>query len=179
MNKMPLRHIFMLLTVVAVAVSAYLGRGIPWAKQEPIYSSLFQVSAIIFGVMGAWIAILYPKTLGEILGRRGEETDQSRRARKLLNAMKWSTGIVAACLLVQLFAPLAKEVELLRRFKELIRATSMAFVALLVMAQLWTLLFSLLPIDRAEEEISRTTESAESRRRRLGGASRHDERVDE
>lgn len=177
MRKRPLRYLFMAMATATVAASAYLGQGISWEHQEPVYSALFQVSAIVFGVMGAWIAIVHPKTLGEILSRQGQETEQSRRARKLLDAMKWATTIVAASLLVQLFAPLAKEVDILRAYKAFVRGASMAFVALLVVTQLWTLLLSLLPIDDAEGEIKRAVGSAESRNRRIAGTAKQSEEV--
>jgi len=168
----PIRCFVGFFAIAAIVAAGMFGRGVGWQDQERIYQALLQVSAIIFGVMGAWIAILYPKSLGEILRLDGQESEQSRRARQLLNAMKWATGIVAASLLVQLIAPLAKEVQYLESRKVLLRGISMGFLTFLVLIQLWTLLLSLLPVDHSEEDITKTVESVQSKHRRIASTTR-------
>lgn len=172
MTSRLLKTVLAVLAILLVATAAFLGRGVPWDAQSDVYSALFQVSAIVFGVMGAWIAIVHPKGLREILGKQGQPSNKTLRTKKLLNAMKCATGIVAACLIVQLLAPLSKEVEWLRQNKEIVRSGSMAFVATLVVIQLWTLVLSLLPIDEVEAELDVVSQSAADRKKRMSGTSR-------
>lgn len=48
------------LAVAAVLAGAWFGRKVPFAEQWPMYEGLRTTAAIIFGVIGAWLAIIYP-----------------------------------------------------------------------------------------------------------------------
>ena len=56
-----------LILLVATFLGSYytvtLGMDISYAKQASLLSEVRNVSAIIFGVTGAWLALVYPKAL--------------------------------------------------------------------------------------------------------------------
>ncbi|MCI5122880.1 MAG: hypothetical protein D3908_17170 [Candidatus Electrothrix sp. AUS4] len=59
-----------ILLSIFIAILCYsVGSDIKISEQLPLYESLRNTSAIIFGVMGAWIAILYPNSLLKIYGK--------------------------------------------------------------------------------------------------------------
>ncbi len=174
MKRKPLFYAYCLLTMATIVAAVILGRRVPWSTQKDVYSVLLQVSAIVFGVMGAWIAILYPRGLSQIFRKTGEVSEQTERVRKLLSAMKWATVIVVVALLMHLLAPLAKGLPLAVQWKEWLRAAGMALSVFMVAAQIWTLILSLLPVDQAEEDLERHVQNADSRSRRTSRAKAED-----
>ncbi|WP_316154691.1 hypothetical protein [Cupriavidus sp. BIC8F] len=62
-----LRKAFLLLYAlfsIAVCVGGYVyGRNIPFAQQWPLFEALRNTASIIFAVVGAWLAIIYPERL--------------------------------------------------------------------------------------------------------------------
>lgn len=108
-----LKTIFILLAIVSVAISYVLGGGISYSEQWPLYESLRTTAAIVFGVMGAWIAIIYPQTLIKVTTSRDVDVNsvEYQRVRKLMMPMVCSTAILCAVLIVGIFAPLLGPVK--------------------------------------------------------------------
>lgn len=53
------------LTMALLAVLFFfVGRDIPFAEQKDFIDNIRDVSSIIFGVCGAWLALSYPKAIG-------------------------------------------------------------------------------------------------------------------
>src|SRR5690625_7087270 len=58
-----IRMLFIALAVGLIIFSVIFGGKVTFNEQMPIYDGLRNTSAIIFAVMGAWIALLYPGKL--------------------------------------------------------------------------------------------------------------------
>ena len=156
-----------LLLACMVGAFAY-GHGIPFSEQKPILDALVTVSAIVFGVMGAWIALIYPKGLSGIFAKKTADGSQYERVRKLFSPMKYATLIIAYSLLLQVGVPIAKQISLIVEHKELARAISLSVLVGLIGLQLWTLLLTLMPLDEAEEQLEVNEAAEDSLERRTG-----------
>lgn len=143
-----------LLLCVIVGIFCFLsGNNIPISEQLPIYESLRNTSAIIFGVMGAWIAILYPNALLEIYGKIDVHCaeKQSKNIKQLISPMILSTIIVSFVLIVSLIAPALRKIPFLYCFKDEIRAISFTILGILTYLQLWALLATLTPSNMIQQ----------------------------
>lgn len=50
-------------SLVAVGTGYYFGKNVPFHEQWPLYEALRTTASIIFAVVGAWLAIIYPERL--------------------------------------------------------------------------------------------------------------------
>ncbi len=147
-------RIFVLVIVATSMVCAFIyGRGIPFADQKPILDTLVSVSAIVFGVMGAWIALVYPKGLTGLFTKSLPDADQYKRVKRLFSPMKYATIIIAYALVLQVIVPILKQVPKAAGHYGFGRGLSLALLVGLIGLQLWTLFVTLAPIDEAEEHL--------------------------
>lgn len=133
------------------------GAGIPFKEQWPLYESLRNTSAIIFGVMGAWIAIIYPNVLSKIYGRvnSSDAKAEAEKINKLISPMLYATTIVAIVLVIGLAAPIAKRIEYLSQYHNILRSLSFSIFGMLTIAQLWSLILTLIPNDIILRKLNR------------------------
>lgn len=147
-------RILMLLIVAAAMLCAFTyGQAIPFADQRPILDTLVTVSAIVFGVMGAWIALVYPKGLTGLFTKSRPDADQYERVKMLFAPMKYATIIIAYALILQVVVPILRQVPTAAGHYGLGRGLSLAVLVGLIGLQLWTLFVTLAPIDEAEENL--------------------------
>jgi hypothetical protein len=152
-------NIFCLIIGVLVFLGCFFcGKNISITEQLPIYESLRNTSAIIFGVMGAWIAILYPNALLKIYGKTDlvEAEKGSKSIKQLISPMVLSTFIVSFVLLISLIAPIVRGIPSLVAHKNIIRSLSFALLGLLTFSQLWALIATLLPSEMVKRSVEFT-----------------------
>ena len=125
----------------------YYGRAVPLKEQWPVYEALRNTSAIIFGVMGAWLAILYPAGLLNVFGKGNAKLTEkeSQNVKKLFPPIIYSTLIIAYVLLAGAVAPVLKTITILMTHRELFRGLSYAIISMLTLIQLWALILTLVP----------------------------------
>lgn len=160
------RLLFWALSVVIAGFSYKYGMNIPFNEQWPLYESLRNTSAIIFGVMGAWIAILYPISLDSTRcdGQEGSITEKD--IKKLIIPMLYSTLILSGVLIVGFMSPVLSQIDILIKYKSVIRGCSFSFLGILTFAQLWAILLSLMPNDFIYRMV-RITREREKRKKRI------------
>jgi hypothetical protein len=134
-----------LLVGVGVLASV-VGVWIPFSDQWPFFEALRTTSAIVFGLMGAWIAIVYPDTLSNIFAKRLSEADRNlERVQRLRQALALSFGIL---LLLLAIGPLSLALRA-APFSSTVRLTmrGVAFGALttLTIVQMWAALLAIAP----------------------------------
>lgn len=172
-------RILVLLIVSGAMVCAFIyGRGIPFADQKPILDTLVSVSAIVFGVMGAWIALVYPKGLTGLFTKSRPDADQYERVKRLFSPMKYATIIIAYALVLQVVVPILKQVPKAAGHYGLGRGLSLAVLVGLIGLQLWTLFVTLAPIDEAEEHLEIGAAAQKSIDRRTARVHERPERTD-
>lgn len=143
-------NIFLSILLVLTAFICFkFGGGVPFQEQWPLYESLRNTSAIIFGVMGAWIAIIYPNILSKTYSKEkpDEAKNEAEKINRLISPMIYATSIVAIVLIIGLLAPIAKRIPILIQQQFILRSLSFSLFGVLTIAQLWSLILTLVPND--------------------------------
>lgn len=140
--RTPIKIIFIL---AVGAFSFCYGRNVPFKDQWPLYEALRNTSAIIFGVMGAWLAIIYPDGIFKLFSPKEKslKKEQLDIAKKLNPPIIYSTFIIAYVLAAGFIAPLLKHIPELLSYKAVLRGASYAILGMLTVLQLWALLWTL------------------------------------
>jgi hypothetical protein len=136
--------------VLLAAISGYyFGQDVPMTEQLPIYEGLRNTSAIIFGVMGAWLAILHPSSLKKIFSKEGGSISKDDRAtiNLLLSPIIISTFILLIVLVVPLLVAASRNIPILVQYSPIFRGISFSVMAVLTILQIWTLILTLVPSD--------------------------------
>lgn len=137
------------LSVSAVGGALYFGQAVPMAEQWPLYEALRTTASIIFAVVGAWLAIIYPERLK--LSFRGEHGKGGEvapvRMGKLLHPAIHSTAILCLVLVAGLFVPILRNIPELLPYRESLRGASYALLVVLTLWQAWTVILTLVPAD--------------------------------
>lgn len=173
------RNIRLLFIVAAVGIivsSVVLGRNITFNEQMPIYDGLRNTSAIIFAVMGAWIALLYPGKLSQAFGQKPytEKTNDIDQINRLFRPMIYSTVILMVVIGVSFAVPLAKQIAYLHPYKEVFRSVSFGAIAFLTILQFWSIMLTLVPGDTIKDDLDNIKSRAEMlERMRPPGRKKH------
>jgi chromate transport protein ChrA len=147
-----------ILSIFVLGISAlcfWAGRTIPMSEQWPIYEGLRTTSGIVFGVTGAWLAIVYPNALKKVFGQSEKRTavfGDLKEVDRLLEPMRWATIILMVVLIAGLLRPLPDHFSQLRDYRHLLRGISFAFLGAGTVVQTWTVLASVM---HAEDTTSR------------------------
>ncbi len=135
--------------VFAATSGFYFGQDIHLKEQLQIYEGLRNTSAIIFGVMGAWLAILHPDVLKNIfIKEKGNISSKDRETIKLLLApIVISTFVLLIVLVVPLLVAIGKTISYFTQHAKIFRGVSFALLIFLTVIQIYTLILSLVPSD--------------------------------
>ncbi len=156
-------------SVSFVGLSCWLGREVPFEKQWPLFEALRTTASIIFAVVGAWIAIVYPERLKLSFTNEGaiDGSNQTGLSR-LFSPVVHSTTILCIILIIGVIAPLIKTFTFLLEYKEPLRGFSYGALVALTLWQLWTVVLTLVPADI----IKTMTDREDERNKLLEGYSR-------
>lgn len=145
------------LSTAVLLFAGWRGSGVPFADQWPLFEALRNTAAIIFAVVGAWLAIVYPDRLRVSLRPNGEQANPpapgAERVLKLVLPILNSTLILAVVLVVGLIAPLLRDFVFVREHLEFFRGTSYVILAALTLLQVWTVIFTLVPASEMRDQV--------------------------
>jgi hypothetical protein len=145
---------------IALIVGALIpGPRVPISQQWPLFSELREVAAIIFGLIGVWMALLHPKAFEQVLkfGRRADP-----RFARLLRPFWYAAAIVACVVTYGLVrAWMGAFLDVLWPYHSWFRAASLALLSGLVLLQLWALLLAVSPVDELRDELYDAAEARE------------------
>jgi len=147
------RFLLILLGASVLGLAGFYGRFVPFSKQWPLYEGLRTTAAIIFAVVGAWLAIAYPERLKVSLGKLPTSAKQESPLRipVLMTPIAHSTGVLASVLAIGLLAPLIAQLPLVQSNLECARGLSYAILAGLTMWQIWTVISTLAPASAVKD----------------------------
>lgn len=130
------------------ATLAIFWGDIPIQDQMKIVDALRNVASIVFGVAGAWIALVFPEMLKTVTAGSKLGSAQGERVfQNLLLCMLISTFIVAGSLLFQIIEPVAKQWSWLLSYRKIGRSLSFFFVTTAAQMEIFSLLAMLVPKD--------------------------------
>jgi hypothetical protein len=156
MKKARVPLIFHLLSVVIAGLAFIPGQAITFTAQWPLFESLRTTASIIFAILGAWIAIVYPNALKKVLTlTRAERDGELAKLANLMRAVFFATIIVAVIIVLGPVAPVLKQFAWFTEHSVLLRGASFSLLAYLTFVQLWTLLLSVAPAELLNKEVLR------------------------
>jgi len=164
---MKLRPVLLLVVVfILSAVAGWFGRGLPFSQQWSYFDSLRTTASIVFGVMGAWITILYPKALESVLsiGRGSSDSGHDERIQALLLPVKLSTFVIAVVLLIGPCALMLKQLAWSPEWIEVLRGGAFGLLIFLTLLELAAVVLTLWPVDVAIGEIDAAKHKKEERK---------------
>lgn len=137
--------------IVSVAAGGWLGRGVPFSEQWPMFEALRTTASIIFAVIGAWLAIIYPERLKQTFQRSTGATQPAAPTAQsgwtqLLTPVFHSTAILAVILILGVVCPLLKH-NVPPLYPELMRGLSYGLLITLTLWQVWTVVHTMVPAD--------------------------------
>ncbi len=137
-----------MLILSAMGASYWYGREVPFSEQWPLFEALRTTASIIFAVVGAWLAIIYPERL-KLSFRATPNTvgEAPVKMGQLLHPAMHSTAILCAVLFVGIAAPILKQIPALLEYKEICRGLSYCLATGLTFWQIWTVILTLVPAD--------------------------------
>lgn len=150
----------------ACIAGLYWGSLVPLSAQTALAGSLQTTSAIIFGVMGAWIAIVYPEAMRGILRKHsGGASSESDVVHKLLAPMILSTIVLGAIVVAQpVGAPIAASAST-EHAKQLLQRVSFSGLCVLSLVQFYALILTLYPLGAASRDIQQAENSGQTKHR--------------
>jgi hypothetical protein len=163
------------LLVASIALAAFLhGQEIAMSKQMPLFEGLRNTSAIIFGVMGAWLAILHPDSLKKVFRSDGGKLpeQENNTIMLLLSPIIISTAIIATVLVLFPLIELSKTVDLFISYKIYLRGVSFSLLSTLTLLQLWALILTLVPGDIVKKHIDKENANNAVAKRMFSGTTK-------
>lgn len=154
-------RLFFFLGAAALAaglcVSGFVfGRAIPFAEQWPLYEALRNTASIIFAVVGAWLAIVYPDRFRLSLGAAdGKNAGPTKSMGLLLLPAVHSTILLVVLLLAGVAAPLIKQLPYAMAHLQAFRGLSFAFVCALTCWQVIIVVMTLFPAEALQTYTAR------------------------
>ncbi len=134
-----------ILALLAVGAGGWFGRVVPFSEQWPMFEALRTTAAIIFAVIGAWLAIIYPDRLRLSYGS-GSRTEKARPSGmgQLFTPVVNSTAILCIILLIGATAPIIRRYPL-PLDPSVCRGISYGVLVAMTLWQLWTVVLTLIP----------------------------------
>jgi hypothetical protein len=141
--------IVLIFIVGGCGIGFYLGKNVPFAQQWPLYEALRNTASIIFAVVGAWLAIIYPERLKISFGRDRSNTISPNGAGMglLLTPAVHSTILLVVLLLIGIAAPLLKQLPQATTHVEVFRGLSFAVLVALTCWQACIVIMTLFPAE--------------------------------
>ena len=142
--------VYAILAICALIIccaSYYFGKSIPFSQQWPLYEALRTTAAIIFAVVGAWLAIVYPERLKFSFNRQAEKNSTGKNFGLLFVPAIHSTIILIILLLVGILAPLLRQIPLNDEYREVARGLSYLLVAALTLWQVVIVAMAIAPVE--------------------------------
>ena len=136
-----------LLLLATVFILFNYGQKIPYDEQSDVYSSIRDIASFVFGVMGIWLAIFSPESFNKIFGKNeiSVKLEELAKTRTLILPIVYSLIIIAGTLIVEIFAPILKEVIREHKYVFLLRGFSYSIIGIMGILQLYTIAVALNP----------------------------------
>lgn len=151
-----------------------LGMDISYAKQAALLSEIRSVSAIVFGVTGAWLALVYPKALAsaELAVQSANDAvyEQAQHDNDVLLGFIKTIITSIIVIAVSVGIPFVKEVivkiSFFIEYSSYLRGVLFFVIASLAIVQLFLLLSTFLQTKLALKDVKRKIAEAKTRNER-------------
>lgn len=133
--------------------SGYYGQNIPFIQQWPLFEALRNTASIIFAVVGAWLAIIYPERLKLSFGKGSKQDSNNGNVGLLLVPAVHSTIILVCLLLIGIAAPLLKQIPGILDNVAFLRGASFSILTTLTLWQVAIVVMTIIPADMVKTSV--------------------------
>lgn len=132
--------------LLIIPVFGIYGKNVPFSDQKDILDSLKDTASIIFAILGAWIAVIYPKDLQKIFKQKsdGEKEDEL-----VFEKLIYSLILITAVLIIMIFSlpiiNLIKNIDYFIQYKFILRRVLLVYIYLIALIQAHALFVTLMP----------------------------------
>lgn len=164
MDKLILFIIFLIVSPILW----FFGKDIPFNNQKEIFDSLKNTASIIFAILGAWLAVIYPKDLKLIfkIGNQ-QEIENTFVFKKLI----WSLIMITASLVIMIITlpimMLIKNIVFFQEYKLKLLTIFSIYLLILTLIQIYTLIATLVPTIKIILDFKNHKEKKEIRDRNM------------
>ncbi|CAG9177591.1 hypothetical protein [Cupriavidus pampae] len=142
-----MRWLWLILVVASAGIGYFSGQEIPLASQWPYFEALRTTSSIVFGVMGALLAIVYPEVVKQGFRAEGLGPGDPGNLRIVVGALAYSALLLLVLVLIgPAFAWISQATEK-ASFLAQVQGVSFGVLCMLTMGQIWILTNVLHPLD--------------------------------
>ncbi len=138
--------IFFLAFIIFLPIIWFFGKDVPYQDLSDIFDSLKDTAAIIFAILGAWIAVIYPKDLKAIFHvNNSKDIEATVVFEKLISSLIIVTFTLIVMIASMPIMALIKNIPFFQGYKEYLRQALLLYIYLLTLAQVYALLATLIP----------------------------------
>ena len=108
---------YFVIAIFSIVIAYFLkdsSKGISYSSYEGVLSALMSVSSIVFAIIGAWIAIIYPRALGHFLKDDSVDTksitEDTNYLSDLVEIVLVSSFVLMTVLAILVAVPILREV---------------------------------------------------------------------
>lgn len=158
--------IFFLAFIIFLPIICFFGKDVPYQDLSDIFDSLKDTAAIIFAILGAWIAVIYPKDLKAIFHvNNSKDIEATAVFEKLISSLIIVTFTLIIMIASMPIMALIKNIPFFQVYKEYLRQALLLYIYLLTLAQVYALLATLIPNIKMLIDLARAKSSADVLRR--------------
>ena len=140
--------IFIVFLLISIVLGVVAGADISTAMHSKMYEALRITSGIIFGVVGAWITIVFPDLLTKIYKKESVADGRNLEIfRVLRKTMYIAVLIITITLIFNIFIPIFSQFPFFIEYKAILKMISLTTLIALTCVQIWALLATLAPIE--------------------------------
>lgn len=148
-------RILAFLSVISLCIF-FFSPTVSFSIQWPLYEALRTTAAIIFAVIGAWVAIAFPDRLRKLSGSQVEEEKApDTRMLDLFEPVFHSTVILCLILIIGIAAPIMRAAISNPVIINSLNRASFALLVFLTLWQVWTVILTLRPADALKSQMAR------------------------
>lgn len=129
------------------------GDAVPVSAQRDILETLRTIASIVFGVVGAWIALVYPKALEDLLKPDEGLVPRASDIERLLRPLLYSTCVLAFTLCFDFIYVVMISLAIDTMYVGTIRKISLFLVTGMTILEVWALALTLGPTDAIRQEL--------------------------
>lgn len=139
--------IFILLILIPISLIFIYGKNVSYSDQKDILDSLKDTASIIFAILGAWIAVIYPKNLQEKILKLETDSDKEQEIvfEKLIYGLILITSVLILMILSLVFINMIKNISYFVQYRDILRSLLLLYLYVISLVQCYALLVTLMP----------------------------------
>ena len=137
---------------LSILITLFCGEivlAVDYAQYKDLLGTLFNLSAIVFAIIGAWIAVVFPQTMSKVFAKdvsyaesRAELSHEQKNAdylSQLVEVVLASATVLMIIVIIQLVFPVVKQLDFYVNYNSNLKMLGFGLVTFLSLVQLMSL----------------------------------------